>query len=92
VIAALHNLGVRPDNPFVRVDNYADVTCPTLLLCATEGLAADNRAFVDSMPRRFPSVAVTWVEGDHGVGRNRPEPVARHVRRFLGGLGRSTRG
>lgn len=92
VIAALHNLGVRPDNPFVRVDNYADVTCPTLLLCATEGLAADNRAFVDAMPRRFPSVAVTWVEGNHGVGRNRPEPVARHVRRFLGELGHSTRG
>jgi hypothetical protein len=91
VIAALHNLGLRPDNPMVRVDNYADVSCPILLLCATDGLAADNRAFVDAMPRRFPSVAVTWVEGDHGVGRKRPELVAGHIKRFLGQLGRPTR-
>ena len=85
-IAALHNLGLRPDNPFVRVDNYADVRCPVLLLCGTEGLCVDNRPFVDSMPQRFPAVAVTWLEGGHGLGRERPEVVARHIKRFLSGL------
>lgn len=83
VIAALHNLGVRPENPFVRVDNYADLRCPVLLLCATDGMAADNRAFVDSMPQRFPTVTVQWLEGHHGLGRQHPESVALHIKRFL---------
>lgn len=82
-IAAMHNLGLRPENPYVRVDNYADVRCPVLLLCATEGMASDNRPFVDSMPKRFPMVKVTWVEGQHGLNRQFPKLVAEHIRDFL---------
>jgi pimeloyl-ACP methyl ester carboxylesterase len=90
-IAALHNLGLRPDNPFARVENYADVRCPVLLLCATDGMAGDNRAFVDSMPQRFPMVTVTWLEGGHGLGREHPETVALHIRGFLSELDASSR-
>lgn len=79
VIAAMHNLGLRPENPYLRVNNYAEVGCPVLLLCATEGTASDNRRFVDSMPTRFPMVTVTWVEGGHGLHRQLPELVAQHV-------------
>lgn len=83
VRAAMHNLGIRPDNPFVRIDNYDMLRCPVLLLCGTEGTAADNRDFVDSMPRRFPMVTVTWLEGGHGLHRRHPELVAGQIKRFL---------
>lgn len=82
VIAAMHNLGIRPENPFVRLDNYADLRCPVLLLCATKGMASDNRPFVDSMPKRFPMVKVTWLDGQHGLNRQFPDLVAQHIRDF----------
>ena len=78
-----HNIGIRPDNPFVRVENYDGLGCPVLLLCGTEGMAADNRDFVDSMPRRSPMVTVTWLEGGHGLHRQHPELVAGRIKRFL---------
>jgi pimeloyl-ACP methyl ester carboxylesterase len=83
VIAALHNLGNRAGNPIVRVDNYALLRCPTLLLCATDGVSADNRWFVDSMPGRLPSVRVTWVEGPHQLSLRHSDLVARHITRLL---------
>ena len=82
-LTALSVLGSRPDNPVVRVDNYARLRCPTLMLCATYGNAATNREFVDEMPQRFPMVSVVWLEGPHALDWHCPDVVARHVTKFL---------
>ena len=81
-------LGSRPENPIVRADNYARLPCPALLLCATDGPAADNREFIDSMPQRFAGVQVHWLDGPHTLNYAHPELVAGHVRHFLSGLER----
>lgn len=87
VLTELARLGSRPDNPVVRVlETYERLARPTLLLCATRGLAASNRTFVDAMPDRYPGVEVTWLDGPHTLDFSLPEVVAGHVVRFLGSL------
>jgi pimeloyl-ACP methyl ester carboxylesterase len=54
-----------------------------LLLCATKGMASNDRPFVDAMPQRFPMVKVTWIDGEHGLNRQFPDLVARHIGDFL---------
>jgi pimeloyl-ACP methyl ester carboxylesterase len=54
-----------------------------LLLCGTDGVAADNAAYVDAMPQRYPAVTVTWVDGGHGLHRETPDVVADLIRGFL---------
>jgi pimeloyl-ACP methyl ester carboxylesterase len=81
-LEALENVGYRADHPLVGDRPYRTLRCPTLLVCATEGTAADNREFVDAMPRRFPSVSVTWMEGPHALNWAHPEAVALHIREF----------
>jgi pimeloyl-ACP methyl ester carboxylesterase len=83
VCADLHNLGLRPGNPFVDESNYGRVRCPVLLLCGTDGVAADNAAYVDAMPQRYPAVTVSWVDGGHGLHRETPDVVADLIRGFL---------
>ena len=87
LLTALGRLGSRPDNPMVRVlETYARLERPTLLLCATRGLAASNREFVDAMPDRYPGLQVTWLDGPHTLSFSLPDVVAGHVVRFLGSL------
>jgi pimeloyl-ACP methyl ester carboxylesterase len=82
-LEALESVGYRADHPLVGDRPYRSLRCPTLLVCATEGTAADNREYVDALPRRFPSVSVTWMEGPHALDWARPEAVAGHIREFL---------
>ena len=56
-----------------------------LLICGNDGMAADNREYVDAMPDRFPMVSVTWVDGGHELDWERPELVAELTKRFLAG-------
>jgi len=53
-------------------------------------MASDNRPVVVSMPKRFPIVKVTWVEGQHGLNRQVPTLVAEHIRDFLSAVEDST--
>lgn len=87
LLAVIDRLGSRPDNPIARIDNYHHLPCPTLLLCASDGVCADNREFVDAMPERFPGVEVDWIEGPHTLNYAHPEQVAGRIRRFLERLG-----
>jgi pimeloyl-ACP methyl ester carboxylesterase len=86
LLAVIDRLGSRPVNPIVRVENYAHLRCPTLLLCASDGVCADNREFVDAMPERFPAVEVDWLDGPHTLNYAHPAQVAARIRRFLDGL------
>lgn len=90
LLSALGNLGNRAENPIVRVENYARLCCPTLLLCANDGVSADNREFIDAMPERFPGVEVRWMDGPHTLNYAHPELVAMHIRRFVAGLGHAS--
>jgi pimeloyl-ACP methyl ester carboxylesterase len=82
-LMAFSGLGLRPDNPLIGDRPYRSIRCPTLLVCATQGNAADNREYVDALPRHLPSVSVTWVEGPHALNWAQPEVVALRIRKFL---------
>jgi pimeloyl-ACP methyl ester carboxylesterase len=83
VIVAFSNIAHPADNPLVLDRPYQSLRCPTLLVCGTEGNAADNRGYVDAMPGRFPWVSVIWMEGPHALDWADPETVALHIREFL---------
>lgn len=75
-----------------RLDNpETAVPLPVGPSLASYGMAAANRAFVDSMPQRFPTVRLEWSEGNHGLGRQHPESVALHIKRFVSELETPTR-
>lgn len=74
-----------PENPLLETDAamYGDLDCPTRLIFGTEGTAAHDRDYIDAMPKRFPMVSVTWVDGPHELDWDQPELVAGLIDRFL---------
>ena len=84
-LAALDALGARAENPLIDPAIFGRLNCPTLLLCAHEGTAADIRDYVDSMPGRFPLVSVTWMDGPHALNWHAPDLVAEQTTSFLAG-------
>ncbi len=79
-----------PANPLMEMDGamYAELGCPTLLIYGSEGMAAHNREYIDTMPNRFPMVSVTWVDGPHELDWDRPELVAELTKSFLARMSR----
>lgn len=73
----------RTNHPLVGPEIFARPGCPTLLLCANEGTAADIREYVDSMSSRFPAVSVVWMDGPHALGWHAPVMVAQQIDRFV---------
>ena len=88
-LEVLGAMGDHRKHPLIDPEMFGRLDCPTLLLCANDGAAADIRDYVDSMPGRFPMVSVTWMDGPHALDWHAPDLVAQHVDRFVTAAARS---
>ncbi len=63
------------------VETYEQITCPVLLVMATQGTQFSRQA-VEEVHRRYPKLQVEWLDCGHAIQQERPDELAALIADF----------